>query len=100
MRQHREDPVAKQVFERHKAVNDTVPKVTPMFWSFRIMVGPGFAMLLLFGLTFWSTLKSPWRARPWLLKWAVWMLPAPRIACELGSLWRTSWTPWASTPCC
>jgi hypothetical protein len=33
-----------------KAVDDTVPRVAPMFWSFRIMVGLGFAMLLLFGL--------------------------------------------------
>ncbi|MBY0233812.1 MAG: cytochrome ubiquinol oxidase subunit I, partial [Burkholderiaceae bacterium] len=67
-----------------KAMNDTVPRVTPMFWSFRIMVGLGFAMLLLFGLAFWSTLKSECRARPWLLRWAVLMLPAPWIACELG----------------
>ena len=47
-----------------RAMHDTVPKVTPMFWSFRIMVGLGFAMLLLFGLSFWSTLKSECRARP------------------------------------
>ncbi len=67
-----------------KAVDDTVPRVTPMFWTFRIMVGLGFAMLLLFGLAFWSTLRSECNARPWLLRWAVWMLPAPWIACELG----------------
>jgi cytochrome bd ubiquinol oxidase subunit I len=67
-----------------KAVNDTVPRVTPMFWSFRIMVGLGFAMLVLFALAFWSTLKSAGPHHPWLLKWALWMLPAPWIACELG----------------
>lgn len=67
-----------------RAVHDTVPRVAPMFWSFRVMVALGFAMLLLFGLSFWSTLKSQCRARPWLLRWAVWMLPAPWIACELG----------------
>ncbi|MFM2121369.1 MAG: hypothetical protein RL722_2837, partial [Pseudomonadota bacterium] len=67
-----------------KAVNDTVPRVTPMYWSFRAMVGLGFAMLALFGLAFWSTLKMQCGARPWLLKWALWMLPAPWIACELG----------------
>jgi cytochrome d ubiquinol oxidase subunit I len=67
-----------------RAMHDTVPKVTPMFWSFRIMVGLGFAMLLLFGLSFWSTLKSECRARPWLLRAAVVMLPAPWIASELG----------------
>jgi cytochrome bd ubiquinol oxidase subunit I len=110
LRANRDDAVAKQVFERHKsdlgfglllkkyvvdvntatpeiiekAVNDTVPRVTPMFWAFRIMVGLGFAMLLLFGLAFWSTLKSACMQKPWLLKAALWMLPAPWIACELG----------------
>ena len=55
-----------------------------MFWSFRIMVGLGFALLVLFTLAFISTLKSQCAARPWILKWAVWMLPAPWIASELG----------------
>lgn len=111
LRRHREDPVARQVLEATKgdqgfglllkkytsdvrqatpemierAVNDTVPRVSPMFWSFRLMVGLGFAMLLLFGLAFWSTLKRDGiGARPWLLRWAIVMLPAPWIACELG----------------
>ena len=110
LRKHRSDTVALQVFERYKsdlgfglllkkyvvdvnqatpeiierAVNDTMPRVTPMFWAFRIMVGLGFAMLLLFGLAFWSTLKTNCSRKPWLLKSALWMLPAPWIACELG----------------
>jgi cytochrome d ubiquinol oxidase subunit I len=110
LRQHREDPVAKQVFERHKAdlgfglllrkyttdvrqatpemiqkaVDSTVPRVMPMFWAFRIMVGLGFAMLALFALAFWSTLKANGMQKPWLLKSALWMLPAPWLACELG----------------
>ena len=110
LRKHRSDTVALQVFERYKsdlgfglllkkyvvdvnqatpeiierAVNDTMPRVTPMFWAFRIMVGLGFAMLLLFGLAFWSTLKTNCSRKPWLLRTALWMLPAPWIACELG----------------
>jgi len=67
-----------------RAMNDTVPRVTPMFWSFRLMVGLGFAMLALFGLAFWSTIQSTCTEKPWLLRWALWMLPAPWIACELG----------------
>jgi cytochrome d ubiquinol oxidase subunit I len=67
-----------------KAVDSTVPRVTPMFWAFRAMVGLGFAMLVLFALAFWSTLKSACAKKPWLLKAALWMLPAPWIACELG----------------
>jgi len=109
LRQQRDDPAARQALERdqadlgfglllkkyvadvrqatpdmiERAVNDTVPRVTPMFWSFRVMVGLGFAMLLLFALTFWSTLRPHAHPR-WLLRWALWMLPAPWIAAELG----------------
>lgn len=110
LRAHREDAAAKALFEQHKAdlgfglllkkyvadvrqatpemiqkaVDSTVPRVTPMFWTFRIMVGLGFAMLALFALAFWSTLRTDGMRKPWLLKWALWMLPAPWIAGELG----------------
>lgn len=110
LRKHRDDKVALEVFERHKAdlgfglllkkyvtdvrqatpdsieraVNDTVPRVTPMFWSFRLMVGLGMLMLALFALSFWTTLRGACAHKPWLLKWALWMLPTPWIACELG----------------
>ncbi|MBX9936193.1 MAG: cytochrome ubiquinol oxidase subunit I [Burkholderiaceae bacterium] len=111
LRKNRQDAAALEVFERHKAdlgfglllkkyvtdvrqatpamiqtaVDSTVPRVAPMFWAFRLMVGLGFAMLVLFGLAFWSTLKTNGMTqRPWLLKWALWMLPAPWLACEVG----------------
>lgn len=76
------DQVTPELIDR--AVNDTIPRVTPMFWGFRIMVGLGFAMLALFGIAFFSTIKASKEKSPWLLKWALWMLPAPWIACELG----------------
>ncbi len=110
LRANRDDAAARLAFERHqadlgfglllkkyvvdvrqatpaiieRAVNDTVPRVTPMFWGFRVMVGLGFAMLALFAAAFWSTLKAANMRKPWLLRWALWMLPAPWIACELG----------------
>lgn len=67
-----------------KAVHDTVPRVTPMFWSFRVMVGLGLAMLVLFGLSFWTAIKGQFTKHPWLLKASLVMLPAPWIACEVG----------------
>jgi cytochrome d ubiquinol oxidase subunit I len=67
-----------------RAADDTVPRVTPMFWGFRIMVGLGFAMLALFATSFWCTMKLQCGQRRWLHRWALWMLPAPWIACELG----------------
>ncbi len=110
LRANRDDLAAKAEFERYKAdlgfglllkryvvdvrqatpemiqraVDATVPKVFPMFWGFRLMVGLGFLMLALFALAFWSTVKTGCTQKPWLLKWALWMLPAPWIACELG----------------
>jgi cytochrome d ubiquinol oxidase subunit I len=67
-----------------KAVDSTVPRVAPMFWSFRFMVGLAFLMLALFAVSFRSTLQTRFLHEPWLLKWALWMLPAPWIAAELG----------------
>ena len=67
-----------------KAVNDTVPRVTPLFWSFRIMVGLGFLMLALFGLAAWYSVQGSFAVRRWLLHWSLWSLPLPWVACELG----------------
>ena len=67
-----------------RVVDDTIPRVAPMFWSFRLMVALGFLMLVLFALAFWQTVRGRFTERRWLLKWALWMLPVPWIACELG----------------
>lgn len=67
-----------------KALNDTIPKVAPMFWSFRAMVGLGFALLLIFSLALWHSIHGTFAEKRWLLRWALWFLPAPWIACELG----------------
>jgi cytochrome bd ubiquinol oxidase subunit I len=67
-----------------KAVNDTIPRVAPMFWSFRAMVALGFAMLLLFGLALWYSIKGNFEQKTWLLRWALLFLPAPWLAAELG----------------
>ena len=67
-----------------KAMHDTVPRVTPLFWSFRLMVALGMAMLLLFGLALWHSVKGDFAERRWLLCAALWALPMPWIACEVG----------------
>lgn len=76
------DTVTPELIER--AVNDTIPRVTPMFWGFRAMVGIGFLMLALFTVAAWHTLKPYDHRKRWLMKWALWSLPLPWIACELG----------------
>jgi cytochrome d ubiquinol oxidase subunit I len=66
-----------------KAAADTVPRVAPMFWSFRIMVGLGFYFILLTGLAFWFASHRDF-SRRWLLTLMLWSLPLPWIAAELG----------------
>ncbi|WP_374326308.1 cytochrome ubiquinol oxidase subunit I [Azonexus sp.] len=67
-----------------RAVSDTIPSVAPMFWTFRIMVAFGFLMLALFGIALWYSVKGSFAEKPWLLRWALWMLPVPWLACEMG----------------
>src|SRR5690554_6388049 len=40
-----------------QAAADTIPNVPSLFWAFRIMVGSGFLMLVLFALAFWASTK-------------------------------------------
>jgi cytochrome d ubiquinol oxidase subunit I len=76
------DDVTPELIDR--AARDTLPKVAPLFWTFRIMVALGFAMLALFGLALWYSIKGDFAQRPWLLRWALWFLPVPWLACEMG----------------
>jgi cytochrome d ubiquinol oxidase subunit I len=66
------------------AARDTIPKVAPMFWSFRIMVALGMAMLGLFGWALWTSVRGSFAANRRLLKLALYCLPLPWVACEVG----------------
>lgn len=66
------------------AIDDAIPRVAPMFWTFRIMVLMGILMLTLMAVAFWSSVRNRIESRPWLLKWALWSIPLPWIACEMG----------------
>ncbi|MEB4589618.1 cytochrome ubiquinol oxidase subunit I [Candidatus Thiothrix sp. Deng01] len=66
------------------AAKDTVPHVAPLFWVFRIMVAAGFAMLLVFALSFYHTAKRTAFQKRWLLRVVFWSLPLPWIAIESG----------------
>jgi cytochrome bd ubiquinol oxidase subunit I len=68
----------------NKAVDDTVPRVSPMFWSFRVMVGLGFLMLFLFCAAMWTSIKNTFQNNRFLLWWALLMLPIPWISAEFG----------------
>ncbi|MCV6597856.1 MAG: cytochrome ubiquinol oxidase subunit I [Mangrovicoccus sp.] len=63
---------------------DTVPRVFPIFWTFRIMVGLGFAFILLTGYFFWRSSFCAQSYPRWALRLAVVMIPTPWIAAEMG----------------
>ena len=67
-----------------QATNDTIPHVLPLFWTFRVMVGFGFLLLFIFIATFYFTAKRKLEHQNWLLKLAVFAIPIPWIACEMG----------------
>ena len=68
----------------HQAAEDSIPRVAPIFWSFRIMVGCGLTLLLLFVLAFYYCARRSVIERVWLLRFALWTMPLPWIAAELG----------------
>ncbi|WP_374326980.1 cytochrome ubiquinol oxidase subunit I [Azonexus sp.] len=67
-----------------RAARDTIPDVAPMFWTFRIMVVLGFLMLALMAIAFWESAKNRIGEKRWLLRWALWSIPLPWLACEMG----------------
>jgi cytochrome d ubiquinol oxidase subunit I len=68
------------------AVNDTVPEVAPIFWSFRLMVGLGLLFLFIFLSAFYFLIRKRLAPQRWLLKLALFSIPLPWIAGELGWL--------------
>jgi cytochrome d ubiquinol oxidase subunit I len=67
-----------------QAAWSTVPPVSPLFWSFRFMVGLGFFFIALFAGAFVLASRREldrWRPALWL---ALCCLPLPWIASELG----------------
>jgi cytochrome d ubiquinol oxidase subunit I len=67
-----------------KAANDSLPKVAPLFWTFRVMVASGFTMLFIFGMAFYYCATRIADQKRWLMRMAVWAIPLPWIAAETG----------------
>ncbi|TYC63022.1 cytochrome bd-I ubiquinol oxidase subunit CydA [Stappia sp. BW2] len=67
-----------------RAAEDTIPGVAPLFWSFRVMVGLGFAFIGVMIYFFWRSSFCQQSYPRWALRLAVAIIPAPWIAAELG----------------
>ncbi|MGZ8189127.1 MAG: cytochrome ubiquinol oxidase subunit I, partial [Methylosarcina sp.] len=66
------------------ATRHSIPKVAPMFWTFRGMVFCGFAMLFIFAAAFYYNARQTAHKQRWLLRLAFYGIPLPWIASELG----------------
>ncbi len=66
------------------AANDTIPRVAPMFWTFRIMVLLGFWFLTLFAASFYFVARRTIAENKTILKLALYSIPLPWIAAEMG----------------
>ncbi len=65
------------------AVKFSIPRVAPLFWTFRVMVVCGFIMLLVFVVAVIASSIRKCREE-WILKLSLYTIPLPWIACETG----------------
>ncbi len=69
-----------------KAAALTVPNVPLMFWAFRAMVGLGFYFIGFFAVAFFVASRHKLGEKRWMLWVAVFSIPLPWVAVEVGWL--------------
>ncbi|MFI4891095.1 MAG: cytochrome ubiquinol oxidase subunit I [Steroidobacterales bacterium] len=84
LRRYVDDPAKATTTQIDRAAWDTVPSVAPMFWSFRLMVALGFFFIALFAIGFYLATRRRIAQSHAFLKIALWTLPLPWIAAEVG----------------
>lgn len=84
LKRYVESPATASEAQIKQAAWDSVPYVPYMFWSFRIMVGLGFFLLGMFTLGFYFLAQGTLTAQHTYLRVAVWSIPLPWIANEMG----------------
>ncbi len=65
------------------AVKNSIPRVAPLFWAFRVMVASGFIMLIVFVIAVIASSVRKCR-KDWILKLSLYTMIFPWIACETG----------------
>ncbi len=84
LKQYTDDVVNASEEQILLAAKNSIPKVAPLFFTFRAMVGAGVAMLFVFLLAFYFTAKRTVFTKRWLLWLCFVSLPLPWIAIECG----------------
>jgi cytochrome d ubiquinol oxidase subunit I len=78
------DPAVATPEQIDRAAWSTVPNVPILFWSFRLMVALGFFLIALFAAAFYLASRHRFERNRWFLRVALYSLPLPWIAAELG----------------
>ena len=79
------DNVANATEEQiQSATRDSIPRVAPLYFSFRIMVLGGVLMLCIIALSFWTVIRNRIGEKRWLHRAALYGIPIPWIAIEAG----------------
>ncbi len=84
LKRYTDNPAEATEEQIQMAVKDSIPEVAPLFWAFRVMVGGGFWMLLLFVLGFYYNAARKILDKRWLLRAFLFSIPIPWIAAETG----------------
>ncbi len=66
------------------AARDTIPKIGPMFWTFRIMVLIAAILLFIFFAGAYFVARRTIGEKRWFLKLALYSIPLPYIGVEMG----------------
>ena len=77
------DPTKATPDQIKQAAWSTVPSVPSLFFTFRFMVLFAFILLAVFVISLWYTMREA-EAPRWLFRMALWALPLPWLAVELG----------------
>jgi cytochrome bd ubiquinol oxidase subunit I len=83
LKRYIDDPRQATPAQIEEAAWSTVPSVPWIFFTFRFMVLFGLALLAVFLVSLWFTMREA-EAPRWWLRLAFWALPLPWLAIELG----------------
>lgn len=84
LKRYIDNPAKATEAQIEQATKDSIPKVAPLYFSFRIMVACGFLILLIIAVSFWTVIRGTVGEKRWLLRLALVGIPLPWIASECG----------------
>ncbi|HSL56464.1 MAG TPA: cytochrome ubiquinol oxidase subunit I, partial [Acidimicrobiales bacterium] len=86
------------LYEEQFGPGNYIPNVGVVYWSFRIMVGAGFAMIALSGIGLWLMYRNRLETTSWYLKLTIPALALPFVANSAGwimtEMGRQPWVVW------